>query len=949
MKSILLLFISILTFNGIFASDFNTEVDVYGCTDPLACNYNPAANISDGSCFYASSNDACTGATSLSIGSSATVDNTCSTSNGSSPINWSDGVQNDVWFSFVAPLSGGVTISTSGISGGTLNDSQIAVWSACGSGFVAGDDDSGVGEHASLTLTCTHLIAGNTYYIQVDGFAGAQGTCQISLSASSVSGCTNATAANYNACATIDDGSCTNQGCTNSSACNYNANATIDNGSCCFSTCGEIEITAGLYPSEMSYQLVNGTNTVLFSGTGANSGSVCLSADCYQFRMEDSFGDGWNTAVYTLTDQSNTIIIQGTFLNTPIYNAFNDTVGFSIGGGVLGCTDNTACNYNALATCDDASCEYASCRGCMNAAACNFSATATIDDGSCCLATCLTFTMFDSMGDTWNGGTYTLVDLNSTVLYTGTMDENASSQIVNFCVPDGCYYLQINGGDFPSEITWSLAGTNTGTLTGTGSTTSTGVSVGTNNDCFGCTIASACNYNPNALFPNNAICILGPCVVGDNPWTAINTSPSITTTCTNYNGTFNGATVTTVANSTVVTGEDIWYKFTATHPAISIQVTAASTNGVIELLDNTYQTIDTENLTGTGAVERLNIGGLNIGQTYYIGVRNYDSSIGAGNFSICLRYLRYTVPISGTGPFSLCNQYKASYRGTGVSYRFEFTQTASPNSTFTRTQASDILILGNCLGLSFSRTYNVKIYALYTMQDGLGNNEIIESAPPTFNSMNTGTQPSSELKSTDRCASGPRLRYANVTTLPWICGSTAWEWEFTKINPSTGLPIASPITHMINTNSNILGLGFVSALEFGATYSVRTRPYFLTEAGTYGNAQTLCIVTSAMILQDENKEQQLVQRNEVIEYDQLHLSAYPNPSTGIFILQMPETQSKVYYQITDMTGKIVETGLIPVGTTRMDLNLSHLGTGIYQLHTRDPKDNQERLKLVISN
>jgi hypothetical protein len=945
MKSI---YLSLL-FLAILGQSAAADIDVYGCTDPLACNYNAAANISDGSCFYAAVNDACIGATPIAIGSTATVDNTCSTSNGSSPINWADGVQNDVWFSFVAPITGGVTISTSGISGGTLNDSQIAIWSACGSGFIAGDDDSGTGEHASLTLNCSQLTAGNTYYVQVDGFAGAQGTCQISITAASVNGCTNNTAANYNPCATVDDGSCTNQGCTNASACNYNANATIDNGTCCFSTCGEIEITAGLYPAEMSYQLVDGTNSVLFSGTGAGSGSVCLASGCYQFRMADSFGDGWNTAVYTLIDQSSNVLIQGTFLNTPVYNAFHDTVGFSLGGGVLGCTDNTACNYNASATCDDASCEYESCRGCMNAVACNFDASATIDDGSCCLSNCLTFTMFDSMGDTWNGGTYTLVDLSSTVLYTGTMNETGGSQTVNFCVPDGCYYININGGDFPNEITWSLAGTNSGTLAGTGSTSSTGVTVGTNNDCFGCTITTACNYNPNALFPNNAICILGPCVVGDNPWTAINTSPSITTTCTNYNGTFSGATVTTVANSTVVTGEDIWYKFTATHPAISIQVTAASTNAVVELLNGSYQTIDTENLTGTGTVERMNIGGLTIGQTYYVGIRNYDSSIGSGNFSVCLRYLRYTIPISGAGPFSLCNQYKASYRGAGVSYRFEFTQTSSPNLTFTRTQASDILILGNCLGLSFGRNYDVKIYALYTVQDGLGNNEVIESAPPTFTAMNTGTQPSSELKSTDRCSSGPRLRYANVTTLPWICGSTAWEWEFTKINPSTGLPIASPITYLVNTNSNILGLGFVTALEFGATYSVRTRPYFLTEPGVYGNAQTMCIVTSAMILQDENKEQELVQRNEVVESGIFELSAFPNPSSGIFTIQMPETQTKVYYSIADMTGKCVAKGIIPEGTMTMELNLSHLGSGIYQMTTADSKDEIERLKIVISN
>ncbi|MFM7722061.1 MAG: T9SS type A sorting domain-containing protein, partial [Bacteroidota bacterium] len=99
----------------------------------------------------------------------------------------------------------------------------------------------------------------------------------------------------------------------------------------------------------------------------------------------------------------------------------------------------------------------------------------------------------------------------------------------------------------------------------------------------------------------------------------------------------------------------------------------------------------------------------------------------------------------------------------------------------------------------------------------------------------------------------------------------------------------------------------------------------------------------------ENKEQQLVQRNEVLEDDLQNLTAFPNPSTGIITLQMPETQTKLFYQITDMTGKNVEIGYIPEGTMRMDLNLSHLGSGIYQLNTTDINHNHQRLKIVISH
>ena len=43
-----------------------------------------------------------------------------------------------------------------------------------------------------------------------------------------------------------------------------------------------------------------------------------------------------------------------------------------------GCTDEDACNYDELASCDDGSCTY-SCYGCTNSSACNYDSSATID------------------------------------------------------------------------------------------------------------------------------------------------------------------------------------------------------------------------------------------------------------------------------------------------------------------------------------------------------------------------------------------------------------------------------------------------------------------------------------------------------------------------------------------------------------------------------------------
>jgi len=99
-------------------------------------------------------------------------------------------LNNTVWFSFIAPASGTVTIST--CTEDNEVDTQIAVWDVddCLNystyALLAANDDvldgcsSGSSDYAS-ELTLCGLVAGTTYLIQVDAYGGEEGVLSISV------------------------------------------------------------------------------------------------------------------------------------------------------------------------------------------------------------------------------------------------------------------------------------------------------------------------------------------------------------------------------------------------------------------------------------------------------------------------------------------------------------------------------------------------------------------------------------------------------------------------------------------------------------------------------------------------------------------------------------------------------------------------------------------------
>jgi len=135
-----------------------------------------------------------------------------------------------------------------------------------------------------------------------------------------VQGCTDPSAINYNASATIDDGSCfyTLDGCTYSAADNYNPLATDDDGSCVFNT----GVPGCTYPDADNY----------------NPSATIDDGSC-------TYDPGISGCTYpqALNYNSNATVDNGSCIYDP---------------GVAGCTYSEASNYNLNAMVDDGSCMF---------------------------------------------------------------------------------------------------------------------------------------------------------------------------------------------------------------------------------------------------------------------------------------------------------------------------------------------------------------------------------------------------------------------------------------------------------------------------------------------------------------------------------------------------------------------------------------------------------------
>jgi uncharacterized protein (TIGR02145 family) len=179
-------------------------------------------------------------------------------------------------------------------------------------------------------------------------------------------------------------------GCTDPSSCNFDAFATIDDGSCGVNSV-VWSLTTDDFPSETTWQITDSAGFVFADGgpyslsQTTTIDTLCLPDGCFTLTVFDSYGDGMQyqgvVGNYALTDSNGEVLaemIAGGDFGSEANHEFCLT-----SPAVLGCTDPSYLEYDPSANSDDGSCATLVVEGCTDETASNFNPDANSDDGSC--------------------------------------------------------------------------------------------------------------------------------------------------------------------------------------------------------------------------------------------------------------------------------------------------------------------------------------------------------------------------------------------------------------------------------------------------------------------------------------------------------------------------------------------------------------------------------------
>lgn len=987
--------------------DYTVECgDLLGCTDIAAPNFNADADVDDGSCASSPANDDCIDAIALVMNDPAvTGDNTFATADGiAGACHFGlDPTDNDVWYNFVA--AGGQTRIQ--LTSGGNTDTQITIFDACGGAEVAcNDDDEFTGLQSGLTLDCTEITSGNTYWIAVDGYEGEAGTFDIQVT-NDLDGCTDPLAANYNVCAIVDDGSCVaglpNDNCADAIALTLNDPAIIA------SNIGSSN--DGGYPfcyfgnpdaGDVWYSFVADGGDIVVT-TSSDDGSITDTV----LAIYDACGgtiincNDDDTAGFSRIEGDCTEFLAGTTYFVQVFEYNGDDEGtFTLevtSTPSVGCADPTATNF--VSVCADGSipCDFA-VPGCTTVGALNYDPTATVDDGSCIIPGCAT--PADNISICYGNNSTTTVVLTEANPGDGVViDILAGETELGFDT-----YTIYDGADNLAPILASGDGSLAGIqLASTGASLTIEIVSDGSDSCSigaqdalsidvycanipsGCTDGGACNFDPLALL-DDASCDFS-CIGCSDPaalnyggvgitiddgscvFSTLNDIPALASAITREIGAgpgaaCNGLTGEDISAAVVVAPEgnyrqvhpDLWYSFVpySSGNRIQVLVTNGDWDPVIEVFDSSFNLVTEssgvpyEDAGFDGQNEIFHSGSMNAGELHYIRVAPYDVADPGDTFDICVGVLRDTRCDYGSGPYSLCGLFKADYVFADA-YVFNFTSQTTSQTYSSDPQTSTFLTLSTVPDLVFGDTYDVAIDAIYNFVDGVGNDVTVVCENDEPCEVIISDSPAIAMASEDNSANaGPQFLGNYIQTDEFVCGASSYTWEFTNTNGED-----LPITYNSGSASSLLRISdALTASAAGSTFEVLVKPEYANGAVTTfdGGMELLTIIgvvteTPAIVANELTQDE--AKNDEVVATALI----YPNPSTGDLVnLNISDIASDVevvIVNIIDPMGRVVMSEQITVSNAavKQQMNLD-LASGMYTVNiVMNGKVISERLSI----
>ena len=326
------------------------DVDIPGCINSSACNYNPEATVGDGSCEFPATGTCCGGGADLD----------------------EDGVCDD------EELLGCTDSFACNYDASATEDDDTCEYCSCADGAYTVTVEASPAIQAGLTTYRVYVNLPNAgdflsaVYSNVDEpmeVHAPEGVYNDPASTTwSASGINPALFVNF---PNLQDDSYATIGLTTS--------ATLLTGVEQDPSLAELDgAVATFFTQDGATDLVSNTNpgSAWFVLNGAANGYADADGRVLimQVTTAGSINGTVNYQVFGDGDQDNDFSVTASFDGEGTFGQTN----------VCGCMQANACNYNPDATISDDSCEYESCNGCMDETACNYDETATIDDGTNC-------------------------------------------------------------------------------------------------------------------------------------------------------------------------------------------------------------------------------------------------------------------------------------------------------------------------------------------------------------------------------------------------------------------------------------------------------------------------------------------------------------------------------------------------------------------------------------